>query len=376
MANISSQSFSTLVTNMVTAAQAKSTKPLKFSPGSVFLAAFEAVAGMGLWLQAQVAYVLTITRAVTSNGPDLDSFVNDFGLSRLGAIASVGILTFSRFSTVGSAVVLPNAPEQSADGTQNFFVTVDTTNPAWNPAAGGYLMTPGTGSVNVPGVAVTPGAGGNVLANTITVITQPMPGVDTVTNAAAFTNGLDAESDSALRARFVLFINSLSKAIKAAIQFAVASVQQGIFLTLTENFAYNGSYQPGYFYAVIDDGSGAPPDSLVTRVGQAIEAVRGFTIQYGVFKTIVLTANVNMQIDAATGYDPNAVAANVSLALTTFINGLGLGNSLPYTQLAAIAYGIPGVVNVMNVTLNSSLSDLEADQRHTILAGTITVSGT
>ena len=376
MASISSQNFTTLVTNMVTAIQANATIALNLTVGSVLRAIVEAVAAMGLWLQAQIAYVLTITRAATSNGPDLDSFVNDFGLYRLAAVASVGLLTFSRFSTVGSAVVLPNSQVQSQDGTQNFIVTVDTTNAAWNPAAGGYLMSPGTGSVTVPAQAVTPGAAGNVLANTITVITQPISGVDTVTNASAFVGGLDAESDSALRARFVLFINSLSKAILAAIQFAIASVQQGIFQTLKENYAYNGTYQPGYFYAVIDDGTGSPPTSLLSAVGAAIEAVRGFTIQYGVFPPTVLTANVNMDVDVATGYVANTVAANVSLALTNFINGLGLGNSLPYTQLAAIAYGIPGVVNVTNVTLNSSLADMTATNQDTIRSGTITVSGT
>jgi uncharacterized phage protein gp47/JayE len=376
MASINSQSFTVLVTNMVTAIQANASIALNLTVGSVLRAIVEAVAGMGLWLQAQIAYVLTITRAATSNGPDLDSFVNDFGLTRLAAVAAVGQLTFSRFSTVGSAVVLPNASVQSADGTQNFLVTIDTTNAAWNPAAGGYLMNPGTGSVTVPAQAVTPGAAGNVLANTVTVITQPISGVDTVTNASAFVNGLDAEADSALRTRFVLFINSLSKAIKSAIQFAVASVQQGIALTLTENLAYNGTYQPGYFYAVIDDGTGTPPTSLINAVGAAIEAVRGFTIQYGVFGPLVLTANVNMEIDAASGYDPTAVAANVSLAITNFINGLGLGNSLPYTQLAAIAYGVAGVVNVTDVTLNSAVADLDADNKHVIHAGAITVSGT
>jgi hypothetical protein len=297
MASIQSQDFTTLVTNMVASIQARATIALNLTVGSVLRAIVEAVAAMGLWLEAQIAYVLTITRATTSNGPDLDSFINDFGLSRLGAIASTGNLTFSRFSTVGSAVVLPNASAQSEDGTENFLVTVNTSNAAWNAMAGGYLMLPGTGSVIVPAQAVTPGAGGNVLANTITVITQPTPGIDAVTNGFAFANGLNSESDSAFRARFVLFINSLSKAIKTAIQFAVASVQQGIALTLMENFAYNGSYQPGYFYAVIDDGTGDPPDALVTRVAQAIEAVRGFTIQYGVFKPIVLTASVNMSID-------------------------------------------------------------------------------
>jgi uncharacterized phage protein gp47/JayE len=237
-------------------------------------------------------------------------------------------------------------------------------------------MNAGTGSVTVPAQAVTAGAAGNVLANTVTVITQGIPGIDTVTNAAAFTNGLNAESDTALRARFVLFINSLSKAILLAIQYAIASVQQGIYQTLTENYAYNGTYQPGYFYAVVDDGTGYPPTNLVNAVGAAIESVRGFTIQYGVFPPTVLTANVNMQIVAGAGYVANTVAANVALALTNFINGLELGNSLPYTQLAAVAYGVAGVVNVQDVTLNSATSDVTATPKTVIKAGSVTVSGT
>jgi uncharacterized phage protein gp47/JayE len=376
MASINSLDFSTLVQNMVTSIQARATIALNLTVGSVLRAIVEAVAAMGLWLEAQVAYVLTITRAATSNGPDLDSFVNDFGMERLDAVAAVGQLTFSRFSTTGSAVVPINSPEQSQDGTQNFFVTLDTTNAAYSATAGGYVMNSGQGTVTVPAQAVTAGSAGNVLANTVTIITQGIAGVDTVTNAAAFTNGLDAELDPALRARFVLFINSLSKAILSAIQYAIASVRQGIFRTVTENYAYNGSYQPGFFYAVIDDGTGTPPTSLINAVGAAIESVRGFTIQYGVFPPIVLTANVNMQIVAAPGYVANTVAANVALALTNFINGLGLGNSLPYTQLAAVAYGVLGVANVQDVTLNSGTSDVTATPKNVIKANTITVSGT
>src|SRR5271168_164150 len=150
MASINSQDFNTLVTNMVTSIQAKATIALNLTVGSVLRAIVEAVAGMGLWLEAQVAYVLTITRAATSNGPDLDSFVNDFGLTRLGAVSAVGIETFSRFSTVGQAVVPVNAPFQSADGTQSFFVTLDTTNAAYSASAGGYVMGATVGSVSVP----------------------------------------------------------------------------------------------------------------------------------------------------------------------------------------------------------------------------------
>lgn len=374
MASINSLDFPTLVSNMVTSIQARANIVLNLTVGSVLRAIVEAVAAMGLWLEAQVAYVLTITRAATSNGPDLDSFVNDFGFTRLGAVAATGGETFSRFSTVGTAVVPINSPLQSADGTQNFFVTLDAANPAYNASLSGYVMNGGTGSVTVPVQAVTPGTGGNLLANTLTVITQPIPGVDTATNAGAYTNGINSEADSALRARFVLYINSLSKAIKSAIQFALTSVQQGVFFTLMENYAYNGAYQPGYFYAVVDDGTGAPSDAFANSCASSIELVRGFTIQYGVFKPVVLTANVNMEISSAANYDHNTVAANVSLALTNFINNLELGISLPYTQLAAIAYGVAGVVNVTGVTLNSGTSDLAATNKQTIKSGTITVS--
>jgi uncharacterized phage protein gp47/JayE len=327
MASIQSLDFTTLVQNMVTSAQARATKPLNLKIGSVLRAILESVAAVVLWLQAQIAYVLTITRAATSNGPDLDSFVNDFGMERIAAVAATGQLTFARFSSTAQAVVPINAPVQTEDGTENFFVTLDTTNSNYSSLLNGYVLNSGISSINVPTQTVTPGSGGNVLANTISVITSPITGVDTVTNAAAYTNGLDAETDPALRARFVMFINSLSKAILTAIAFAIVSARQGLFFTLTENYAYNGTYQPGFFYAVIDDGTGTPSTPTLNTVGAAIEAVRGFTIQYGVFPPIVLTANVGMTIASAAGFDHNTVAANVSLALANFINGLKLGTS-------------------------------------------------
>ncbi|MFZ0271005.1 MAG: baseplate J/gp47 family protein [Acidobacteriaceae bacterium] len=374
MASIQSLDFTSLVQNMVTSAQARATVALNLTIGSVLRAILESVAAVVLWLEAQIAYVLTITRLATSNGPDVDSFVNDFGFERIAAVAATGQLTFGRFSSTAQAVVPINAPVQSADGTQNFFVTLDASNPNYSASLGGYVLGTGISSINVPSQAVTPGSAGNMLANTITVITSPITGVDTVTNAAAFTNGLDAESDPAVKARFVLFINSLSKAIQTAIAFAIASSRQGLFFTLTENYAYNGAWQPGFFYAVVDDGTGTPSDATLNAAGAAIEAVRGFTIQYGVFAPIVLNANVSMTIVSATGYVHNTVAANVSLALTNFINSLMLGTSLPYTQLAAIAYGVPGVQNVTDVVLNSSMADLTATPTNVIKAGDVVVS--
>ena len=157
----------------------------------------------------------------------------------------------------------------------------------------------------MPVQAVTAGSGGNVQAGTVSVITTAIPNVDTVTNAAAFLTGLDAEPDPNFRARFVLYIGSLSKGIKAAIGSAIAGVQQGLNYSLIENQAYDGTYNPGYFLAVVDDGTGYASSTLLASVSAAVEAVRGFTISYGVFAPALLTADVAMAIASAPRLRPS-----------------------------------------------------------------------
>jgi uncharacterized phage protein gp47/JayE len=372
--SLTTYSFQQIVSNIATAIQSSASAALNFTAGSVFRAIAEAVSGVVLWLQAIVLQILTLTRAATSVGADLDSWCADFGFFRLAARAATGQVTFSRFTATAQAVVPVSTAVQTADGTQKFFVTIDTTNTAYNAGLGGYVLPANTASVNVPVQAVTAGIAGNVQASTVTVITTAIPNVDTVTNSAAFLTGVDAESDKAFRSRFVLFITSLSKGIKAAIAAAVAGVQQGLNYTLTENEDYSGTYKPGYFYVVIDDGTGTASSTLLANVSAAVEAVRGFTIGYGVFAPAILTANVAMTITSAAGYDHATVVGNVGTALANFLNSLTLGVSVPYTQLASVAYAVAGVQNVTAVTLNSGTSDLTATPKQRVVAGTMTIS--
>ncbi|MFX8028091.1 baseplate J/gp47 family protein, partial [Acinetobacter baumannii] len=100
--------------------------------GSVLRAIVEANAAVVVWLEGLLLQVLAITRAATSSGADLDSWVADFGVTRLPAVAATGIVTFSRFTTTQQVLVPVGATVQTADGTQQFTVTIDTTNPAYN----------------------------------------------------------------------------------------------------------------------------------------------------------------------------------------------------------------------------------------------------
>lgn len=379
MASLNTETFTQIDQSAVTATQAASSTPLDLTVGSTLRAIIQAVAGVVLWLQSLIVYVLTLTRAATSSGADLDSWFADFGFSRLPAVASTGQETFSRYTPTLQALVPVGAQVQTADGTQTFTVTADPTNPAYSAGQGGYVVAAGVSSVTCLVTAAVAGSGGNVNAGTVSVLTQAISGIDYCGNTAAFgvlplVVGQDAESDTAYRARFVTYLAALFKATKAAIGAAITAVQAGLFYSLTENQAYNGTQQLGYFYSVVDDGSGNPPAALLTQIANAIDAVRPICSTFGVFAPNVITANVGMNIVTLAGYTHATVVAQVVSALQSFINTLPVGSPLLYNQLSTIAFAVPGVNNVNSITLNGGTADLVITAQQVIKAGALTVA--
>lgn len=372
---ITTQDFTTLVRNQVTAIQGAAKVLVDLTVGSILRSIVEANAAVILWLQGLILQLLAITRAATSSGADLDSWVGDYGVTRLSAVAASGQVAFSRFTPSQQAVIPVGATAQTADGSQQFAVTLDTTNPAYNAALGGYVLAAAVSSITVTVAASTAGAGGNVSAGQINTITQALPGVDTVSNAAAFVNGSDAESDTALRTRFIAFVASLSKATKGAIGYAITSLKAGVSYAFVENQLYNGTTQMGYFYVVVDDGTGAPGSTFLSSVSNAIDAVRPVCSTFGVFAPVVVNANVSMLITTAAGYDHTTLVGLVGTAIRNYINSLTLGTTLAYSRLAQIAYDAsPGVTNVTSVTLNSGTADVTATSQQVIKANTVTVA--
>lgn len=375
MAAISTRSLAQLVQRQAAAMQAKCNQLLDFSVGSILRAVVDSNAAISLWLQAEVIKVLRANRLSTSTGSDVDSFVQDYGLTRLGAQAALGTVTFSRFTPSAQAVVPLGAIVRTADTLQTFTVILDTGNNAYNAGLSGYVIPAGVASVSVPVQAVTPGSGGNVLAGSISTIVGSITYVDTVTNAAPFSGGGEAEADESVRTRFAAFINSLSKATKAAIEFEAKRQRIGVEFTITENKNTDGTDHYAYFFVCIDDGTGTPPASLLTTIRTAIDAVRAGGIMFDVVAPTIVTANVAMTLTLADGYDPPTVRGRVGSAITANIKALGLGNRLPYTRLAQWAYeASPGVKNVTGITLNGLSADLSATSSQTVKPGTVTVS--
>ncbi|OGB23363.1 MAG: baseplate protein [Burkholderiales bacterium RIFCSPLOWO2_02_FULL_57_36] len=370
---ISTKDFATLVRDQVTAIQASSSSLVNFTVGSVLRAMVEANAAVGLWFQGLIVKLLSMMRARTATESDLDSWMADYGVTRLAAVASNGEVTFARFTPTLQALIPFGTAVQTADGSQTFTVVEDENHAAWTAA--GYVMAAGISTLIVPADADTAGADGNVSIGQISVMADAISYVDTVTNEASFINGDDAELDPAFRARFVLYIASLARATEAAIGFAVTSVAAGISYTFVENEQYDGTVDYGYFYAVVDDGTGAPTSEFLESVSNAIDAVRGFTIRFGVFAPVVVNATVTFTVTIAAGYDATATKALADAAATDYINALELGEDLAYTRIAQLAYDAsPGITNVTAVVLNGGTADLTATPKQVIKSLSVVVS--
>ncbi len=367
--------FNSLVQTMAAYAQGAASVTLNFAVGSVLRAIFQASAAIGLWLQALLVQVLAATRLSTSAGTQVDSFVNDFGLSRQAAIAATGTVTFSRYTSALTATISPGATVQTADGSVSFAVIADTTQSAWNAAQNAYIIPAGGPSANVTVQAQTAGIIGNVLANTITVITQAIPGVDYVTNPDAFTNGVAAQSDAALKAAFVQYINTRALGTVAAAQYAVEALGENVTATIDENVSVSGAYQPGNFVVTVDNGTGSPPSALIASAQAAVEQVRAAGITFAVQPPTVITANVSVMLTLATGSTASSIQTEVNAAIVDYINALPVGAALPYMRLAQLIFDAsPYILNVTALTLNNATADLGGGIGQVVRAGSMTIN--
>jgi uncharacterized phage protein gp47/JayE len=375
MMQLSLQNFSSLVQTMAASVQASSRQLLDLTVGSVLRAVLEANASVGLWMQWLILQVLQTTRAATSTGADLDSWMADFSLARLAAVPATGIVTVSRFTPSIAALVPVGALVRTADGTQTFVVTADTANPAFSVPQNGYVLASGVPALDVPVQAQLAGSAGNVQAASVTQLATAMPGVDAVSNAAPFQNGLDAELDAAFRDRFANYLDSRSRATLLAVGYAITSIQQGLQYTIQENQDATGAWRPGSFVVTVDDGSGAPSTALVATVAAAIEAVRPVGSVYTVRPPTKVPAAISLSITVAATAQKPSVAAAVGNAITAFVNALPIGAPLPLTRIAQIAYAAdPAVANVSQLLINGAASDLVPPPSGVIKAGLVAVN--
>jgi len=378
--------------DQILAVQTKSSALVDFTQGSILLALIESnTTACGLFLQSLIEYVYAKTRLTTSTGVDVDTFVNPFGFFRKAAVPASGLERFSRSSSTIQALIPVGTQVSSPTSNQNYKVTLDLTNPHWSPSLNAYVILIGDNSIDIPIEAINAGVIGNTSANLITVLNSGIIGVDTVTNPSALLSGEPQETDAQVFVRFPIYLAGLSKGSKAALASALLSIANLERYNLVENKTFPDDLtQLGYFYAIVDDGTGDPPTELITAAETAMNVTRGFTIAYSVYPPAILEVDIELTLTITPTGQQVDITQNVTNSITQFLFQAGIGGLLPYSMVANLAYeslptnnqSVPNTtfardLNILNVTLvtvNGGTADLQATTNEVLKLDSITIN--
>jgi hypothetical protein len=388
--------FDQVVAMMVAAIQATAAAgglTITMNQGSAMLAFVRAVAGVYLWLQWLIFQVLKSVILMTATGSDVDSFCGQFGCPRLAGVAASGQITVARYISTANAIVPVGAVVKTTDGSQSFSILADSTNAAWQAPNstypnGSFLIPAGTASINVTCQNNLVGAAGNIITGAIGLISSVIPGVDTVTNGAPFTNGMDAETDAAYKARFGLFLPALAKGTAIALESAALAVSQNLSVAVLNCVATIGG-PPAYGYAVlaVDDGSGATPSATLNAVAAAAAgtSILPLGASVSVVQAEVVWATVVLTITCANAAAKTAALPIVQSAIAAFIGSLPVASTpaagapangvLPYNRIVQLAFDAsPNVLNVSSVTVNSATTDIGGTPGSVVRLSSISVN--
>lgn len=209
-----------------------------------------------------------------ATGADLDQRVAELppdGISRLEASnASGSVLTITRDGSVGDLTIPAGSLIGAEDGRQ-YRTSIDTV-----ILDGDVLVE------NVHIISTTAGAIGNAGVGEITEIISMPDAVVEVTNVQPLTNGADEESDAELRQRASLYLQSLTRCSRSALEFLGISFVSSEGERMRFVNLYEDIEQPAYCELVVDDGSGLVVES-VSKVGSQVVGtipVNGASILY------------------------------------------------------------------------------------------------
>lgn len=373
---LSLRSFSTIVSNSVTAAQGACASLLDLGIGSAGRALLESVSGVGLWLQYVALQINTRIYLTTSQGADIDTWVGQFGMTRLNGVAATGQATFTSFTPDQQSATIPVGALIKTGATVIYAVTEDTANQWWSTTAGAYVRPAGTQSITVPIQCQTIGATGNVSAGAICLLGTAIPGIDSVTNNDAVVNGSDGETDSDLIDRFPLWLESTATACVAAIENAIIGTRANLTYSLLDGEAADQTTRAGYFTAIIDDGTGDVPDELISQVYSNIDAVRACGVGFGVVRSIRFEVTVSMTVTVPAHSDLALIQSAIQTAITSDIDACSVGQGYAYARLAVVAWNNSPVtpISINDVLLNGAQADIPSNTAHAVRAGTITIT--
>ena len=238
------------------------------------------------------------------------------------------------------------------------------------------------GTVTVAAECLESGTIGNVAANTITLLSEPINGVASVTNPEPFTGGTEMEDDDSFRERVLTaYDEPLSGAKKDYERWAKEVPGVGEVYTVP---LWNG---PGTVKILITDTNGQPANQELIDAVQAHIApdgnLGGRKAPWGrvtVDAPEVFAIDIAFSLFLKDGYDAETVVENIKARLRDFLAGFELNTGdrppdrITVTRVGHEILSVNGVADYASLALNGNDDYVEIPVAKIPVLGEVTVS--
>ena len=307
-------------------------------PGSVVRTLMEAVALETAGLYAQMEAVYKAGFIDTASAGALDHVVALLGLARVTAGRNSTELRFTRTVNARGEITLPAGTRAATvDGAVEYETLADIT------------LADGQASAKVP-ARDTVASNDGLPADSLTLLTRPVAGIDAVSNPAA-TSRLDRdENDEELRTRARRFLVGAERGTRSAIEAAIAA--EGLRCELSEP-------APGRVDVVLQ--SGALDPTRRARLEAAILRVRPAGISVNLIDgSPPAKVDIELRLSTAAGLpatELRAIQNSIRQRFSDYFAALPIKSDGSASKLIGLAMGVAGVEDARLVAARVGASD-------------------
>ncbi len=310
--------------------------------------------------QAYINLDLALAQTFAGSASDdkLDQRVAEMGVIRLPASPAKGTVEFTGVEgtviPAGTLVMTPNGIQYLTDNT----VTIDS-----------------LGKASASITAVQGGKNGNVSAEVITILSEPISGVTSVSNPEATYGGEDEETDEALRIRY--FQNIVDRAIDGNIAQYKKWASEFLGIGRVKVFPlWNGPNTVKV--SILDSENQVASAGLIADFQEYLdpnsEGLGNGVAPIGAIVTVTTATAVDINVSAdivlAEGYTE---PTGIDEALIAYFKELAyVKSNITYIGIGAAILAVPSVDQVQNLVVNGGTADISLTAEQIPRLGTTT----
>lgn len=258
----------------------------------------------------------------TAYGISLDNLAYVKQMTRNAATYATGYAVFSRSTVATQEYPIPAGTTiATADRSLLYVTTADSA-----------IEIGDTTSPDVPIIAVLPGQDYNMQSSTITAISTPILGIDSVTNPGAISGGSDQETDAAFRARIRTY-QAAARGTMSALESALLEIDGVTGLNLHEDTSNNT------VSVYIAGGADA-------EISAAIEITRPAGILVSWSRPSTVSVNITAVVSGSSD--------EIEDALTAYLESVGVGVDIEYGTIIAVIMGASNGDTISSLTITTS----------------------